>query len=248
MRPNQTLVRAVVSVLIMSYAMALIAEQTDPLDEKQQWQHTLLTYVWVVSISGDLTVGSRSTDVDVEFNDIKDKFSGGASLIYEGHNDDWLVFFDGTAMVLEDEPRLAGIELDVKTKMGILEGGVGYRITSEPFPKAVVGVRYIGLDAEIDSPIGKLETEFDSIFDPIIGIYHKHQFSDRWGLRVLADIGGFGAGTDLSWGVGVGLYYRFESHWNVEFGYRILDLDYDGDKLDFDGNMQGVYLGFGKTF
>jgi len=224
------------------------ADPLDQLDEKQKWSHTLLTYIWIVGISGDLTVGSRSVDVDIEFSDIVDKFSGGVSLIYEGHNDDWLVYFDGTALFLEDDPRLAGIELDVEASMAILEGGLGYRITSQPFPKAFVGFRYIGVDAEIDSPIGAAETDFDSIVDPIIGIYHKHQFTDQWGLRFLADIGGFGVGTDFSWGIGIGLTYQIKRNWNMEFGYRILDLDYDGDKLDFDGNFQGIYLGIGKRF
>jgi len=237
------------------YAILQAGEDTDPVadlselpKETDNWNNTLLTYVWVVSIDGEVRAGSSSADVNIEFADILDRFSGGASLIYEGHNDDWMVYFDGTALILEDEVSPTGIKLDIETTMAIAEGGIGHRITNEAFPKALVGLRYIGLDVEIDSSVGSAKSDFDSIFDPFVGIYHKHQFNDKWGLRALADIGGFGVGTDLSWGLGVGLTYAFERDWTAELGYRILDLDYDGDKIDFDGRLEGFYLGLGKSF
>ena len=234
----------VVLFLLFAFVPDAFAEES----EEGEWNHTILTYLWVVGVNGDARVGPVTSDIDVEFVDILDKFSGGLSLIYEGYNEDWIVFFDGTALILKDESRIRGVKLETKSRFAIVEGGIGHRITNHEFPKAFIGFRYIGADLEIDSSVGSEESDFKHILDPIVGVYHKHSFTDNWGLRLLIDIGGFGAGTEFSWGGGIGTYYNFKRNWTAEIGYRILDIDYESNNIDLDAKLQGFYLGVGKSF
>jgi opacity protein-like surface antigen len=232
------------SLIFCFYVTSFSFAQT----QEGEWNHTILTYLWVVGVNGDARVGPVTSDIDVEFKDILDKFSGGLSLIYEGYNEDWLVFFDGTGLILKDETNIRGNKLETKSRFAIVEGGIGHRITSQEFPKVFIGFRYIWADLEIDSSRGSVKSDFEHILDPIVGVYHKHAFTDNWGLRLLMDIGGFGAGTEFSWGGGIGTYYHFKRNWTAEIGYRILDIDYEGHTSDFDGKFQGLYLGVGKSF
>ena len=236
-----------VLLLFLFFITSVSFAQDEEIDENK-WNNTVLSYLWIVSIEGDAGVGPLTTEIDVKFEDILDKFSGGLSLIYEGYNEDWLVYFDGTYLILEDEANILGVNLETKSRFAIVEGGIGHRITRHEFPKAFIGFRYLGADLEIESSLGSVESDFNDILDPIVGVYHKHAFTDNWGLRLVIDVGGFGAGTELSWGGGIGAYYHFKRNWTAEMGYRILDIDYDGDIIDFDGTFQGLYLGVGKSF
>ena len=234
-------INIIVLVLLFAFAPVSFAGENE-------WGHIILSYLWIVGIEGDARVGPVKTDIDVEFSDILDKFSGGLSLIYEGYNEDWLVYFDGTGLILKDEPRKRRVKLETKSRLAIVEGGLGHRITSHEFPKAFIGFRYIWVDLEIESSLGSVESDFTHIIDPIVGIYHKYAFTDKWGLRLLMDIGGFGTGTEFSWGGGIGTYYYFKRNWTAEIGYRILDIDYEGNTIDLDAKLQGFYLGVGKSF
>jgi opacity protein-like surface antigen len=234
-------INTIVLVLLFAFAPFSFAGESE-------WSHTILAYLWVVGIEGDARVGPLKTDIDVEFEDILDKFSGGLSLIYEGYNEDWLVYFDGTGLILENEVHIRGNKLETKSRFAIFEGGIGHRITRHEFPKAFIGFRYVWADLEIESSLGSVKSDFEHILDPIVGIYHKHAFTDKWGLRVVMDVGGFGTGTEFSWGGGIGTYYNFKRNWTAEIGYRILDIDYEGNTIDLDAKLQGFYLGVGKSF
>jgi len=236
-----------VLLLFLFFITSVSFAQDEEIDENK-WNNTVLSYLWIVSIEGDAGVGPLTTEIDVKFEDILDKFSGGLSLIYEGYNEDWLVYFDGTGLILKNEETIRGVKLETKTRFAMVEGGIGHRITCHEFPKAFIGFRYIWADLEIDSSLGSVESDFKHILDPIVGIYHKHAFTDNWGLRLVIDVGGFGAGTEFSWGGGIGTYYHFKRNWTAEIGYRILDIDYEGHRIDLDATLQGIYLGVGKSF
>lgn len=235
------------SLILCFYVTSVSFAQNHEVEE-DKWSNTLLSYIWMVGIKGDAGVGPLTTEIDIKFEDILDKFSGGLSLIYEGYNEDWLVYFDGTGLILKDEAVILGVNLETKSRFAIVEGGIGHRITRHEFPKAIIGFRYIGADLEIKSSLGSVQSDFKHILDPIVGVYHKHLFTDNWGLRLIMDVGGFGAGTELSYGGGIGTYYHFKRNWTAEIGYRILDMDFDGSKIDFDVTVQGLYLGIGKSF
>jgi hypothetical protein len=70
--------------------------------------------------------------------------------------------------------------------------------------------------------------------------------------RLYTEIGGFAAGSDLTWQVFPTLSLRLADKASLEFGYRWLDIDYavgDGiDEFGYDMLTQGPVLGFGLRF
>lgn len=229
---------------IAAVSSALAQETTTD----NEWNNTLLSYLWVVGVSGDAEVGGMSSDVDIDFADILDQFNAGVSIIYEGYNKDWMVLLDGTFLSLESNDPIGGIPATAKETFTLIEGGIGHRITKAAFPKALVGFRYIAASVEIDSELGSADSGTKHILDPIVGIYHKVALGERWGIRAIADIGGFGVGTEMSYGAGIGTYYKFKRNWGAEIGYRFLKIDYEGDAVEFDGQLNGAYLGISKRF
>ena len=234
-------------VLSMAWAGGVWAQDTaEPVAD--EWSNTVLTYLWVVGVKGDAEVGLLQSDVDINFDDILEQLSAGVSLIYEGYNRDWMVLLDGTYLMLESDDPIGGAPAEAKESFALLEGGIGHRITKAAFPKVMIGFRYIGARVEIDTETSSADSGTKHILDPLIGLYHKVDLTDQWGIRALIDIGGFGVGTELSYGGGIGTYYKFKNNWGTELGYRLLDIDFDGDSIEFDGVMHGAYVGVSKKF
>ncbi len=58
----------------------------------------------------------------------------------------------------------------------------------------------------------------------------------------LAEIGGFGAGSELQWELIGRAGYRISDTVSAAIGYRHLVLDFDRDRLDIDVTMTGPFL------
>jgi hypothetical protein len=79
--------------------------------------------------------------------------------------------------------------------------------------------------------------------DPIIGLKGRYYVSRAVFLNFYGDIGGFGAGSDLSWQVlgGVGVQ---AAHWiDVELGYRALGFDYQPGRARQEITTHGPIIG-----
>jgi opacity protein-like surface antigen len=50
----------------------------------------------------------------------------------------------------------------------------------------------------------------------------SHPVSDRWAIAGYAGIGGFGAGSDITWQALAGMDYRFSRSITGKFGYRYI--------------------------
>jgi hypothetical protein len=66
--------------------------------------------------------------------------------------------------------------------------------------------------------------------DPFVGLRVRHQFAPGQELQFLGDIGGFGAGSDLTWQLFGGYGFDFwQSSLHGVIGYRALAVDYSKD-------------------
>jgi len=113
---------------------------------------------------------------------------------------------------------------------------------------AFVGLRHWSLDAEIDFdrlPTAKRSIDFT---DPILGIKGNRNINEKWFVSGLAEIGGFGIGSDLQWELVARAGYRFSDVWNAAIGYRHLVLDFDDDNLVMKATMTGPFLAIDFTW
>lgn len=71
-------------------------------------------------------------------------------------------------------------------------------------------------------------------------------------FHVLADIGGFGVGSELSWSVNVDVQWCLSRHFALSLGYTWLSIDYDigsGDgRYVLDLDLRGPQLGLTYNF
>ena len=122
---------------------------------------------------------------------------------------------------------------DVTVKQFIWEPAVLYRII--PFVEVGAGGRLNNLGAEADVrrnvfPAGTEEFTADQSktwFDPILITRVTADIKDKWLFQFRGDVGGFGAGSDLTWQLQAYAGYRFTRFFQLTAGYRILSIDYD---------------------
>ena len=70
----------------------------------------------------------------------------------------------------------------------------------------------------------------------------------RWSFVVIADIGGFGVGSDVTYGVMAGINWQFSDRFSTKIGYRYFYQDYDDEDFKWDMALSGPYVGLGIKF
>ncbi|HVV92841.1 MAG TPA: hypothetical protein VHD15_05420 [Hyphomicrobiales bacterium] len=72
--------------------------------------------------------------------------------------------------------------------------------------------------------------------------------TDKPSLQGQADIGSFGAGSDLTWSVLATVNYVFSDRLSASAGYKVLDVDYDHSGHVYDTRLSGPVLGMTYRF
>jgi hypothetical protein len=138
--------------------------------------------------------------------------------------------------------------------MGMLGPSLAYRaVSTDRFTLDVLGgARIWFVDTELDFKPGLLPgtkvEQSTSWVDPIVGVRLGVELPDRFFLGALGDVGGFGAGSELTWQAFAGFGYRFNPRWSVTAGYRALGLDFKRGGFELDAIMHGPVAGIGFRF
>ena len=181
--------------------------------------------------------------------------------------------FTGVALTADASGHLT---LTVKS---ILEAGGAYELArwsnggaSYTAIDALAGLRYwnisgnVGLDitGSVNVPAlglsqaGQLAIDSSgdlSWVDPLVGLRVRQQLASGDEFQLKGDIGGFGAGSKISWQAFAGYTHNFEFgglNWSSMIGYRALEVDYSrGSGLQQSGIsavLQGPIAGIGLRF
>ncbi|MEN9315855.1 MAG: hypothetical protein RIS35_2248 [Pseudomonadota bacterium] len=230
------------------------------------WKYEVTPYLWTSGIRGDTrTPNTPNSHVDAKFTDVFKEmdfaFMGGL----EARNGKWGLLADLMYVKLSPGATASGTgalgnpvsaSVDLTVKQTTLSGAVAYRVSEGPSPVDVIGgLRYTNVDVQAD-------TDFSSVgfsssmsrggskgwTDPYLGVRIQHPLSDRWTLTGYADVGGFGAGSDLTWQAAVGANYKISDRMSLKFGYRYLYMDYDKNGYVYKMTQDGLYAGLGIRF
>jgi hypothetical protein len=220
------------------------------------WQFTVSPYAWIAGIDGQLnTPFPRDPQVDfsTSFGDLLSSLNG--------------VPVMGMAEVRYGRFGLVGdllsipLEQDVTTR-GVLFSGGQARVTT-------TGAGLVGMVRVIDLPSGSLDlgggirpwwvstrVSLDAGLvqarssrrsaewvDPVIAVRGHLRLAERFGLSVYTDVGGFGAGSELTWQVLGTLDWRATDWLSLHAGWRHLALDFDDRSLSLDVSLSGPILG-----
>ncbi len=121
-----------------------------------EWQFEAAPYGWMIGLSGDVGVGGVSTEIDYSFADVVERLDAAFLLTLQARKDRWMFVIDGLFLQVGGEGGLPGpieARADVTMQVGILEGGIGYRIIDLPNLSVDLfgGLRWMSLETEIEA-------------------------------------------------------------------------------------------------
>jgi len=240
------------------FLLALLCCTTSSFAEDKAWEISIEPYLTAASINGSTGMGRvAGAPIDVDFSTILENLKMAAMIHFEAqHRDGWGIVLDYGFMDLGADTAigLGGI-VDASIRQGIFEGLISRQIGGENAGlEAIFGIRWWDnkVRASIDPLVlpGSFNARIDEDWvDPIVGVRWSNELSDRWNLRLRGDIGGFGVGSDFSWGASATALYTMSDRFVLEFGYKAIDVDYDNGKASdqgffaYDATTHGPLLG-----
>jgi len=228
------------------------------------WDFQVAPYMWFLSLNGDVTVRGQESDLDLNFSDIWDELNIAGMVTFDARKGKWGIFGDTIYANLGKSKKVGGIKIDPTVKLARLAAGGSYQLgtwrlsdtAGKSGPSVTVdgmfGVSYTYLDIDLDFKRIRDASGHKDWFDPLIGARAFFDLSERWTLALQGNVGGFGVGSDFTWGAMGTIGYRFrlfseEHNARVAAGYRALYQDYtDGsgdDKFKWDVTFHGPILG-----
>ncbi|MCZ7929852.1 hypothetical protein [Agrobacterium pusense] len=241
------------------------------------WAFQATSYLWSTGLNGNISPFRRAPTLHVEksFSDVMEDLNFGGFLNVWGRYDRFvlsgdIMYVDTTdskaagplpALQIPGLPTLpagAAIDADVDTQEFMATLQAGYRIVdADGFSlDALAGARFWHISNEVavtaSHPlIGSVSATHKESFgwiDPVIGARAFFSLTDKLSVQAQVDIGGFGAGSDLTWSALATVNYIFTDTLSVSAGYKVLDVDYSDDGYVFDSRLSGPVLGVTYRF
>jgi opacity protein-like surface antigen len=142
----------------------------------------------------------------------------------------------------------------VVSKTATINPVAAYRLWENPFAAIDVfgGVRIWVVDTQLkltgDVATTRRFSDTEAWADPVVGAAIRARLWGRLFGTLLADVGGFGIVSDITWQAFVGLSYEFADRWALKVGYRALGVDYKDGAFKFDDIAYGPLIGVGYRF
>ena len=230
-------------------------------DTLKKWKFQTDIYLLFPYMKGDIGIGNEITaPVDATPGDIFSKLKMGGMLYLEAHNNKWAVTSDLIFMNLKQDidPGEFWDNGTAGAKQLVWEPAGFYRLL--PFLEIGAGGRLNNLQASIEGrrnafPAGTYEVSESASktwFDPIFITRLTADIKDKWIFQFRGDVGGFGAGSDLTWQVQAYAGYQFTKLFRLTAGYRYMSMDYDKgtdtDRFIYNVDTFGPEISFGFHF
>lgn len=104
------------------------------------------------------------------------------------------------------------------------------------------------IDDELTDRLPVDKSADENWLDPVVGFRAQWNINPQWYLAGRSDIGGFGAGSELTWEFLATVGYNFTEHFSTELGYRYLYTDYSNGGFTYDIADAGLYISFNYRF
>ena len=232
--------------------------------ENNGWEFRVAPYMWFISLEGDVTVKGQESDLDLNFSDIWDELNIAGMLTFDARKGNWGIFGDVIGANLGKSKKVGDAKIDPTIKLAMLTAGGSYRLgtwklsdsAGENVPTVTVagtfGVRYTYLDIDLDFKRIRGVSGHKDWFDPLLGARAFFDLSEHWSFSMQGNVGGFGVGSDFTWGAMGAIGYRFrlfseENNARAAAGYRAIYQDYSegsgNNRFEWDVTLHGPILG-----
>lgn len=238
--------------LFLTTSLILLSSNTwaqEDTDKEKKWNFTAAPYLIFPSMNGDVGLGDQIVNVDANPGDIFENLDGGFMFFLEASKDKWIINVDFLFMNLGAKGLTPIIERDARVdlqQLGLTFNGM-YQINN--WLSAGVGFRVNSINQSFNIPAlagpGPGDIELPEInrsmrntwVDPLLVARAMTRFDgSKWRLGMIADIGGFGIGSDFAWQINPFLGYQFSELFEIDLAYRWLAMDYNT------GNGQDYFL------
>ena len=218
------------------------------------WKFTFYPVLaWVPSgVDIDINIppvgGGEGGDAGFSGQIIDSRFDGAYLGGFSADNGTWRIDATGMwAAVGGDRPQLPKLEIDVDAIYFHVTGG--RKIAGDIY--ATAGVRRLALKYDI---LAADQYQFErkpGVWDPLVGL-GWHTLRDKWEFHGTAEVGGFGAGTDVETAVAARLDWKPIPHFGVTGGYQWLYFKVEDDVLNrpftVKQTLHGPMVGIGLYF
>ena len=220
------------------------------------WRVGTSMYGWFTRLDGDMTFNGTTVPVDVPFDKIFDNLKFTFMGLVEVGKGRWSFMTDLFYAKLEPSVSTQRADFDSQIEQFIGNFAVFYNVaeTSTTRFDAYAGARVNWMETDVKGR-GKVlgfvdfdESAEKTWIDPIIGFRVHHDINDKWFIRALADIGGFGVSSDITWQGMASLGYHLTDKASVGLGYRGIGTDYSSGGTTYDVISHGLLLGLEYRF
>lgn len=252
-------------------------------EQASKWEFEAQPYAWLAGNFGSVTVKGRTARITVTpvdlYHLLEDGQAFGAAGYFSLAYDRFSVFADSVGGYAEEKvtetfPRrflTLSVSARDKIKFAVTDAALGYRLGQWSLPgrrrSLTLGV-YAGTRGTFFSNkltvsgelVGRrVRSRSASVFDsfawadPLIGVRWSLPVLDSVSLDFRGDIGGFGASSQLVWGlVGSVRYWvpwtPVSTHPYLAGGYRVVDFDRSSSPGSVEMQMRGPFAGAGFVF
>ena len=270
---NLKAVTVVLLVMVFAIAVPGVFGDTTSKEEpgKSRWEFAIAPYLWMSSMSGDITTKGIPTYINVPFSDILQDLNFGGQVHMEAWKERWGLFVDVTYIDLSASgqgtlPQKGPASGDIGVQEWLVEFGGLYRIGTWPLGtgkktalalEGLVGGRYWNVFTSLDLSIPQAGV-FAGVsgrkewVDPFLGARMRLDLNDKFILSLRGDVGGFDVGSKFTYNA-IGLVgYNLSRVVSLWLGYRVLGVNYESgsgfNKFQFDVTMYGPITGIAFRF
>ncbi|UEM07433.1 hypothetical protein JL101_033710 (plasmid) [Skermanella rosea] len=218
-------------------------------------------YVWLPRIDGEFSsaAGGRTVETSISRGDLLESLDFGVMGAGEITYGRFALLNDTVYSDLGNDGSVRGnpsVSVDVDTKMLLTTTAFGYHAyvdrgrLIEPF----AGARYVRMSTDVTATSSAREgatagADLDvSWWDPVIGVRGRLPLSETWTVGGIAEIGGFGIGSEFTWQIFAGVEYAISERVSANAGFRYLSIRYSADRVDVDVSQYGPLVGLVMRF
>lgn len=215
------------------------------------WVVEITPYLWAAGLDGDTAADGTGSEIDTDYEFFSlDNLEFALAAAVEARKGRWGMLYDAMYVEFSDAfERSPGSEVEVSG--GFVEM-VGSVVAPNGRPlELLFGLRHVALKTTVDiAPLPRASAR-ETWLDPLVGLKFAHAFNDRWSVALRGDIGGFGISSEsseLAINVSATFGWRIGDKLTLRGGYRMLQMDFDGDSLVLDAILQGYVVGASWAF
>ncbi len=256
---NRIIVGAIRGMVCLAAFIVLANPATAKVIE-ENWEFTIVPYIWMAGVDGNVTLGNMTSDVDVNIEDLWDDYDIGGTLQLEMGKNVFGLFAQPTYFKITDTETLSATNGEIETEVWAVEFGAFYRLAESKGHRIMtfdflVGGRFWDLSNEIrmNDPAGGIVSRRDrkELIDPMVGLRLEAYMTERLYFSIRGDVGGFNLGgstSEVSWQIQGMFGLDVGETATLFIGYRDLNIDTDSGQNDVDLTFHGPLLGVGFTF